>query len=786
MGTVSEEPKQGHIYLQNDVSGEFDKVLATSKHSSVDTFLEHLMDLYTKASKSTQCVVVRTEVAQRYTALLCETRFQTSDDLMKHLLNLHVEYLKTASNNNTKETRERSVPRKSRKSQPKRNIKHTALLDSEDSGDHLTGSVTEDPWREVSVSSVEESETETSEVDLSRVKQEVIDVDDTNVKNSDKATIFKRIFHKNEEASTDLSNKVKAKKTCRNTNGVTRKSPVISSSQQVVPEIPVGNTESSPVSTPTKELSKKLVSSKRKTENEVENRKKKTDRKKKKKIDRKKKKEVKIEGDGDDLRLVPDYGSLFEETRVACVNIENVEEGHKYEFFTGDDTFSSLIAETNDSYQEIDEIRKIALDREQLRRSTKHFQNSNVRYNYDCFKCGKKFRNRAPLNLHIASEHNEDGGLGLLCNDCGKQVDYDHELELHKKFFCKKVKKTFQCISCKLSFITEFEKSEHPCTKDPTKPYYCSVQDCQTFSRNVKDLTEHVTRHLGIKPFLCNICGRAFSAKKDMDRHADIHKESKDYVCQICGQSFKSYHTMRRHVFAHKYKDRFKCDLCPYTTAMRNSFNQHMIKHKQRTHKCQICEKNLRSERSLSKHIQNRHTFNRIFTCRYCDFTTDVGLSYSSHMRSHRGLKHVDNSLETRQEMASDLSDQGQAGNGLESLSEDRDLQMTATKLQSAVTLTSTSLLVKCRSDAPMLADATMLGNEEVDISGQNADSIMANIVESSDANEISVIPREGTNANLVLYTMEVPASSLNVPSFISDTITTVSETENWNGGEVN
>ncbi|XP_045171451.2 zinc finger E-box-binding homeobox 2-like isoform X1 [Mercenaria mercenaria] len=186
MGTVSEEPKQGHIYLQNDVSGEFDKVLATSKHSSVDTFLEHLMDLYTKASKSTQCVVVRTEVAQRYTALLCETRFQTSDDLMKHLLNLHVEYLKTASNNNTKETRERSVPRKSRKSQPKRNIKHTALLDSEDSGDHLTGSVTEDPWREVSVSSVEESETETSEVDLSRVKQEVIDVDDTNVKNSDK------------------------------------------------------------------------------------------------------------------------------------------------------------------------------------------------------------------------------------------------------------------------------------------------------------------------------------------------------------------------------------------------------------------------------------------------------------------------------------------------------------------------------------------------------------------------------------------------------------------------
>ena len=59
------------------------------------------------------------------------------------------------------------------------------MLDSEDSGDHLRD-VTEDPWREVSVSSVEESETERSEVDLSRVKQEVIDVDELSSKHLEK------------------------------------------------------------------------------------------------------------------------------------------------------------------------------------------------------------------------------------------------------------------------------------------------------------------------------------------------------------------------------------------------------------------------------------------------------------------------------------------------------------------------------------------------------------------------------------------------------------------------
>jgi hypothetical protein len=95
-------------------------------------------------------------------------------------------YLKTASNNNSKESKERSVPRKSRKSQPKRNIKHTVVLDSEDSGDHLIEEVTEDPWREVSVSSIEESETDRSEVDLSRVKLETSDVEDLSSKHSDK------------------------------------------------------------------------------------------------------------------------------------------------------------------------------------------------------------------------------------------------------------------------------------------------------------------------------------------------------------------------------------------------------------------------------------------------------------------------------------------------------------------------------------------------------------------------------------------------------------------------
>lgn len=597
------------------------------------------------------------------------------------------------------------------------------------------------------------------------------------------ASIFKKIFHKTDNDETQLKCELREKTSNRRSKLVTKDTPETNKD---------GSTSSSQC-TNSSSLSSVNMHKDKESNNRMQHAGKAgkhvTDKKRKKTLKQKKKKNFDFESEREDgTKLEGDYSSLFDETRVACVTIENVEGEPEYGLFTEDDALSDLIA--NNNYEDIVEIDRTRLDGEidrtrlggdSSKQSAKNNPSSNVRYNYDCFKCGKKFRNRAPLNLHIASEHNEDGGLGLLCNDCGKQVDYDHELDLHKKFFCKKVKKSFKCTSCKLSFISEVNKDEHPCTKDPIKPYYCIVQDCQTNSRNVKDLTEHVTRHLGIKPFLCNICGRAFSAKKDMDRHADIHKDSKDYICQVCGQSFKSYHTMRRHVFVHKFKDRFKCDQCPYTTAMRNSFNQHLIKHRQRTHKCQICEKNLRSAKSLAKHVQNRHTFNRIFTCRYCDFTTDVGLSYSSHMRNHRGLKDIHTiSRNTKsQDMPLDLSEQGQTCCQFNSLSTNRDSQeMMATKLHSNLTLTMTSASMRDMSTASMLADAVIpvLDHEDMNISGQNADAIMANIVESSETHEIAVIPPE-TSTNLVLYTVDVPAAGLNVSNFISGPVTT---SENW------
>ncbi|KAL4223481.1 Broad-Complex [Mactra antiquata] len=764
MGAVSTEHRTAHIYLQQEISGEFTKVLAGSTHESVESFLEHLFDLYTKASKTTQAVVVREDVAQKFTALQCETRFQTSDDLMKHLLNLHVEHLKTSSNDIVKQQQqqqlqpkqERVNPRKSRKSQPKRNIKHSSFVDSDESCDLITAEETENPWGDDSVSDSRESMQNGSDrsIDLSRVKQETGEKEKLRTtEHSDKVMLIKRIFHKKDGSGRLRHQLVKRGRS----NTVTHVSESEVKVQSQMEYKQKGRLANRKVKSGRK-LGQRLG---KLTEVSSDNT---------------------VEIDGDDA-------DLDEETRLACVNIENVEgdwndiEGQTMAF---DPIHDKRVEET----------------------STK--ATKKVIYSYNCFKCRRKFRNRAPLNLHLALEHGDDSAAGLLCNLCGKQADYDHELDLHKKFSCKKIKRKFDCEICRLRFSEESEKAVHPCSRDPDKPYYCSIEGCGTYCKYLRDLTVHVTRHLGLKPFLCNICGKAFSAKKDMDRHSDTHRESKDYTCQQCGASYQTYNSLKRHLFSHRFKDRYKCEECSYTTAQKYSFDQHMIRHSTYTNQCQICKKKLRTKKSLEKHVQNRHTFNRIFTCRYCDFSTDVGLSYSSHMRHHRNLKKTDNSTDISNKESSqhdaDLDISNKDSKNQEpnfelaetiitvspSVTDSSEnvvsspLSLVATRLPSNVSSDITLTSACSSTTAPLLAEAAILNNMEVGICGKNVDVIMANIVASSDTSDISVLAPESSHTNILMYPIDTTSTSLSLPSFVSDSIIPVSQQETWDNTSEN
>ncbi|XP_052798964.1 zinc finger protein 37 homolog isoform X2 [Mya arenaria] len=664
MGSVTNEVACGHIYLQRDVSGEFDKSLALAKFRNPDAFLEHLLELFVKTEECTKVVRVRPDLAQKFTTMQCRTQFRSSDDLMKHLLNLHVEHQKPVAVA-TPTQEKTSGGRKSRKSQPKKNVRHASLIDSdEESGGPSPNNRSSISLRDMSISSIEDpTDISTSEganldsmFDLSKVKQEVSDDDIAKAKQNEKATLIRKIFHKPETGDRrPATRKRRGRKQTKTTPGKKKKTPL-----------------------------------------------------------RGARKALKHKDDTDTELTDDEHGAineaLLEETRQACVVIENVEDDPKI---------------------------------------------TKQKYQYECYRCGQNMRTRARLNLHMASEHNEVSEVGILCKTCGKHIDFDHELDLHLLFICRKSERSFKCDTCSLSFLTETEMDQHPCTKIKRKPFFCTQQGCPFAGKCFKDLTEHVTRHLGIKPFLCNICGRAFSAKKDLDRHSDIHNDSKTYKCRLCEVMFQSANSLKHHMIAHKYKDRFKCDDCGYCTPYQVTLKQHMLKHQQKEMTCHICNKGLRSGRSLQKHISNRHSFNRIFTCRHCDFTSDDGLKYSSHMRKHSHLRRQTNpcdeeSTQTESETVLNLSDH----------------DLTATdSLPHNIASASGSILAlnPLVSSGSMTLTAAAIAAEEVNISGQHADTIMADYVATADTSDISVITSDVSS--LGMYTVEIPAGSESLPT---------------------
>jgi len=108
-----------------------------------------------------------------------------------------------ATNNAPKQTQAKQTAkqqqsgRKSRKSQPKRNFRHTALDSDDDAGGPSTQDTSGASWRERSVSSIDETEVsarDTREMDasfdLSKVKHEVdLDEEHMRAKQNDKGKL---------------------------------------------------------------------------------------------------------------------------------------------------------------------------------------------------------------------------------------------------------------------------------------------------------------------------------------------------------------------------------------------------------------------------------------------------------------------------------------------------------------------------------------------------------------------------------------------------------------------
>ena len=180
---------------------------------------------------------------------------------------------------------------------------------------------------------------------------------------------------------------------------------------------------------------------------------------------------------------------------------------------------------------------------------------------FECNICELKSKNYLDYKKHMSIHESEDWPR---CDVCKRVRLFKTEelLQAHKK----EKHGPFICNICGKEFSAKASLEKHGVVHGETYRYKC--EQCQKGFSSIHSLTVHENvHHKGIKPFLCTICGNGFTSKISLVEHMNMHNGIKPFSCKICDLSFARKSTLRLHNISEHNENTMnvKCKICHKT-----------------------------------------------------------------------------------------------------------------------------------------------------------------------------------------------------------------------------
>ncbi|XP_077346052.1 uncharacterized protein LOC143989666 isoform X1 [Lithobates pipiens] len=220
---------------------------------------------------------------------------------------------------------------------------------------------------------------------------------------------------------------------------------------------------------------------------------------------------------------------------------------------------------------------------------------------FSCTECGKCFRFKSHLNVHIRSH---TGEKPYSCPECEKCFSLRSSLDKHQTSHTGE--KPYSCPECGKCFSQKSNLYAHKRSHKGDKPYSCP--ECGKCFLQKSNFNTHQRSHTGEKPYSCPECGKCFSHKSSLSTHQNFHTGQKVYSCPECGKCFSVKSHLDIHQRSHTGEKPYSCPECGKCFSVKSNLYLHERSHTgEKPYSCPVCAKCFSVKANLSRH-QRSHT----------------------------------------------------------------------------------------------------------------------------------------------------------------------------------